>query len=72
MRQILSVLPSLIAIACSAGLGVMVSHTIVVALGFRGALAIAATLLISMFMAFVFFALGTTVQRVVGLKKTEK
>ena len=58
MKQLLAYLPSTIAILVCAGLGSLIAHAIVAALGWTGTMGAIAALLLSMFLAFAFFVAG--------------
>jgi hypothetical protein len=72
MKKFLSLLPELIAISISGGLGVLLSHTIVTAFGLEGAWTAAVMILLSLFLTFAFFVLGIAILNAVRQGKPEK
>lgn len=72
MKKFLSLLPELIAISISAGLGVLLSHTIVTAFALEGAWSVTALIILSLFLTFLFFVLGIAILNAVRQGKPEK
>ena len=69
MKQLLSFLPSAIAIIVCAGVGSFVAHVIVDLTAWEGTFAAIATLLLSMVLAFVLFVAGAALISVLDRNK---
>jgi hypothetical protein len=69
MKQLLSYLPSAVAIVVCAGLGSFVAHVIVDLTSWEGTLAAIATLLLSMVLAFGLFVAGAALISVLARNK---
>ena len=69
MKTLLSLVPSAIAILLCAGLGSVIAHALVDLTPWQGTVAVIATLLLSMFFAFVFFVAGAALLHTFARKK---
>jgi|GEM_PF-6351135 len=73
MKRFFPLIGSLLAIILCAGLASFISSTIVRSIfDEQGALAVFGTLILAMFLAFAFFALGVTMLRIFKNRKTDR